>query len=85
MLTGEFTPFNLLAEGAQLSGMIDFGDGLVGPREYDWLGPLCFFVEGQATRRSLLRRLRRCPCRATSATRCCACCCCTATATCRRR
>ena len=50
MLTGEFTPFNLLAEGAQLSGMIDFGDGLVGPREYDWLGPLCFFVEGQAAR-----------------------------------
>lgn len=50
MLTGEFTPFNLLAEGARLSGMIDFGDGLVGPREYDWLGPLCFFVEGQAAR-----------------------------------
>lgn len=50
MLTGEFTPFNLLAEGAQLSGMIDFGDGLVGPRDYDWLGPLCFFVEGRAAR-----------------------------------
>jgi hygromycin-B 7''-O-kinase len=50
MLTGEFTPFNLLAQGPRLSGMIDFGDGLVGPREYDWLGPLCFFVEGQAAR-----------------------------------
>ncbi len=50
MLTGEFTPFNLLAEGPRLSGMIDFGDGLVGPREYDWLGPLCFFVAGQAAR-----------------------------------
>ncbi len=50
MLTGEFTPFNLLVDGAQLSGMIDFGDGLVGPREYDWLGPLCFFVEGRAAR-----------------------------------
>jgi hypothetical protein len=30
--------------------MIDFGDGLLGPREYDWLGPLCFFVKGQAAR-----------------------------------
>jgi hygromycin-B 7''-O-kinase len=50
-LTGEFTPFNLLvdAEGS-LAGMIDFGDGLVGPCAYDWLGPLCFFVEGQAER-----------------------------------
>jgi hygromycin-B 7''-O-kinase len=51
MLTGEFTPFNLLvdAEGS-LTGMIDFGDGLVGPRAYDWLGPMCFFGEGRAER-----------------------------------
>ena len=50
MLTGEFTPFNLLVEGGELTAMIDFGDGLVGPREYDWLGPMCFFVEGRAER-----------------------------------
>ena len=53
MLTGEFTPFNLLvdeADGAGLLGMIDFGDGLVGPREYDWLGPMCFYAAGQPAR-----------------------------------
>jgi NAD(P)-dependent dehydrogenase (short-subunit alcohol dehydrogenase family) len=27
-----------------------FGDGLVGPREYDWLGPLCFYCAGHAGR-----------------------------------
>ena len=26
------------------------GDGLVGPREYDWLGPLCFLAAGDAAR-----------------------------------
>ena len=51
VLTGEFTPFNLLvADDGSLRGMIDFGDGLVGPREYDWLGPMCFFAEGRAER-----------------------------------
>lgn len=30
--------------------MFDFGDGLVGPREYDWLGPLCFLAAGDAAR-----------------------------------
>ncbi len=54
MLTGEFTPFNLMVEmtaaGPQLVGMIDFGDGLVGPREYDWLGPMCFFAAGHPAR-----------------------------------
>ena len=50
ILTGEFTPFNLLVAGGELTAMIDFGDGLVGPREYDWLGPMCFFVEGRAER-----------------------------------
>jgi len=29
-----------------LSAMFDFGDGLVGPREYDWLGPMCFLAAG---------------------------------------
>ncbi len=49
-LTGEYTPFNLLHQDNGLSGMFDFGDGLVGPREYDWLGPLCFLAAGDATR-----------------------------------
>jgi hygromycin-B 7''-O-kinase len=48
ILTGEYTPFNMLYEGSGLSAMFDFGDGLVGPREYDWLGPLCFLAAGDA-------------------------------------
>jgi hygromycin-B 7''-O-kinase len=48
ILTGEYTPFNLLHQGLALSAMFDFGDGLVGPREYDWLGPLCFLAAGNA-------------------------------------
>jgi hygromycin-B 7''-O-kinase len=50
MLTGEYTPMNLLVQKERLSGMFDFGDGLVGPREYDWLGPLCFLAAGNADR-----------------------------------
>jgi len=50
ILTGEYTPFNLLHQGHGLSGMFDFGDGLVGPCEYDWLGPLCFLAAGDAAR-----------------------------------
>ncbi len=54
LLTGEYTPFNLFttvcATGHRLSAMFDFGDGLVGPREYDWLGPQCFLVAGDAAR-----------------------------------
>ncbi|MBT9487669.1 MAG: phosphotransferase [Rubrivivax sp.] len=53
ILTGEYTPMNLLhgpGAGDGLSGMFDFGDGLVGPREYDWLGPLCFLAAGNAAR-----------------------------------
>jgi hygromycin-B 7''-O-kinase len=62
LLTGEYTPFNLFtspltsplmspfATGHRLSAMFDFGDGLVGPREYDWLGPQCFLVAGVAAR-----------------------------------
>jgi hygromycin-B 7''-O-kinase len=52
ILTGEYTPFNLLAErradGWHLSGMFDFGDAMVGPRDYDLLGPSLFLAEGQA-------------------------------------
>lgn len=56
ILTGEYTPFNLLvAPGPSgemvLSGMFDFGDGLVGPAAYDWLGPLCFLAAGHRARR----------------------------------
>lgn len=51
LLTGEFTPMNLLVDEAdQLCGLFDFGDGLVGPAAYDWLGPLCFLCSGQADR-----------------------------------
>jgi hygromycin-B 7''-O-kinase len=50
ILTGEYTPFNLLHQGGGLAAMFDFGDGLVGPREYDWLGPLCFLAAGDAAR-----------------------------------
>jgi hygromycin-B 7''-O-kinase len=50
LLTGEYTPFNLLHQGGGLAAMFDFGDGLVGPREYDWLGPLCFLAAGDAER-----------------------------------
>ena len=59
LLTGEYTPMNLLlhtdAPGPRLAGMYDFGDGLLGPREYDWLGPLCFLAAGQPARVAALR------------------------------
>jgi len=50
ILTGEYTPFNLLHRGSGLSAMFDFGDGLVGPREYDWLGPLTRSPSSRAER-----------------------------------
>lgn len=50
LLTGEYTPMNLLVEGDHLVGMYDFGDGLIGPAAYDWLGPLCFLAAGQPAR-----------------------------------
>jgi hygromycin-B 7''-O-kinase len=50
ILTGEYTPMNLLHDAGRVVGMFDFGDGLVGPREYDWLGPLCFLAAGHAQR-----------------------------------
>ncbi len=50
MLTGEYTPMNLLTSQGRLCGMFDFGDGLVGPRAYDWLGPLAFLCAGHAAR-----------------------------------
>jgi hygromycin-B 7''-O-kinase len=51
LLTGEYTPMNLLVDDADgLSGMFDFGDGLVGAAAYDWLGPLTFLCAGHAAR-----------------------------------
>lgn len=51
LLTGEYTPMNLLVDAHDaLSGMFDFGDGLVGHPAYDWLGPLCFLCSGQPAR-----------------------------------
>jgi hygromycin-B 7''-O-kinase len=60
VLTGEYTPENLLVtrHGArwQLSGMIDFGDVMVGFSEYDLLGPSTFMASGNAEQlRALFR------------------------------
>ena len=52
LLTGEYTPFNLLAtntpSGWTLTAMIDFGDAMVGVPEYDLLGPSMFSCGGDA-------------------------------------
>jgi hygromycin-B 7''-O-kinase len=51
LLTGEFTPMNLLVDDAdRLCGLFDFGDGMVGAAAYDWLGPLCFLCDGAPAR-----------------------------------
>jgi len=53
ILTGEYTPINLLAEkgstGWHLSGMFDFGDAMIGPARYDWAGPAAFLCAGEPT------------------------------------
>lgn len=58
LLTGEYTPFNLLVEGPddapRLAAMIDLGDAMVGPAAYDLLGPAVFLAGGDA---GLLRPL----------------------------
>jgi hygromycin-B 7''-O-kinase len=50
ILTGEYTPGNLLmsrrAGAWQISGLIDFGDVMVGFKEYDLLGPSTFLASG---------------------------------------
>lgn len=52
ILTGEYTPFNLLVSEQKpvtaISGMIDFGDAMIGYNEYDLLGPWLFSCEGRA-------------------------------------
>jgi hygromycin-B 7''-O-kinase len=49
-LTGEYTPENLLVTNVggswRLSGMFDFGDLMMGPYEYDLLGPIMFYAAG---------------------------------------
>jgi hygromycin-B 7''-O-kinase len=51
LLTGEYTPENLLLTQQHgqwaLSGLIDFGDAMLGYREYDLLGPGTFLAAGQ--------------------------------------
>lgn len=58
ILTGEYTPSNLLVEetraGPRLTGMIDFGDAMIGPAIYDLLGPASFLACGDPL---LLRNL----------------------------
>jgi hygromycin-B 7''-O-kinase len=60
VLTGEYTPFNLLVSptpaGCALSGMIDFGDAMIGLPDYDLLGPCLFLAAGD---RDLLAALFR--------------------------
>jgi hygromycin-B 7''-O-kinase len=50
LLTGEYTPFNLLSSDTNhmqtICGMIDFGDAMTGFNEYDLLGPLMFLAAG---------------------------------------
>lgn len=50
LLTGEYTPFNLLlTEGpspVRLAAMLDFGDCMIGPAVYDLLGPIVFLGGG---------------------------------------
>jgi hygromycin-B 7''-O-kinase len=59
LLTGEFTPENLLmqqhADAWKISGLIDFGDSMAGFGEYDLLGPGTFMASGNPARlRALL-------------------------------
>lgn len=49
VLTGEYTPFNMMTDvikNSVVTGMIDFGDAMIGYNEYDLLGPSLFLAEG---------------------------------------
>jgi len=50
ILTGEYTPMNFLVEQVDgiwhISGLIDFGDAMLGLPEYDLLGPGAFLIQG---------------------------------------
>jgi hygromycin-B 7''-O-kinase len=59
LLTGEYTPENLLVARDhgrwRIVGLIDFGDATTGPAEYDLLGPGTFLAAGDPVRlRALL-------------------------------
>ena len=50
ILTGEYTPMNFLVEKKtgiwHISGLIDFGDSMLGLPQYDLLGPGAFLIQG---------------------------------------
>lgn len=50
ILTGEYTPMNLLVKQIKgvwhISGLIDFGDAMLGLPQYDLLGPGAFLIQG---------------------------------------
>ncbi|WP_392538656.1 phosphotransferase family protein [Legionella sp. 227] len=50
ILTGEYTPMNFLVQQVDgiwhISGLIDFGDAMLGLPEYDLLGPGAFLIQG---------------------------------------
>ncbi len=50
ILTGEYTPMNILVNQVKgvwhITGMIDFGDSMLGMPEYDLLGPGVFLIQG---------------------------------------
>lgn len=50
ILTGEYTPMNFLVTQEDgiwhISGLIDFGDAMLGLPEYDLLGPGAFLIQG---------------------------------------
>jgi len=50
LLTGEYTPMNLLVTNIKgtwhISGLIDFGDAMLGYFQYDLLGPGAFLIQG---------------------------------------
>jgi hygromycin-B 7''-O-kinase len=56
ILTGEYTPMNFLVKQENdiwhISGLIDFGDAMLGHPEYDLLGPIAFLIQGD---KSLLK------------------------------
>lgn len=50
ILTGEYTPMNILVKQTEgvwhIDGLIDFGDAMLGLPEYDLLGPGTFLAQG---------------------------------------
>ena len=50
ILTGEYTPMNILVKQVSgvwhIDGLIDFGDAMLGLPEYDLLGPGAFLIQG---------------------------------------